>query len=375
MSDFLSSLASGGVSALTNLGGSLLGTAFQSLVGPSWRTQARFQRDIQKELMSHQAELNRQQYDYEFQKEAEYNSPTAERTRLEAAGLNPALAYGGGASGSSGVQASVGSVSGGSVGQAKPLSLAENHLDLTSLAQIESMAAITRDRNADAAEKEYDLWRRKQMDADGAYDLDIEAKSNAVELQRQDIISRKEQNAILRVNRRIREATEANEIAMSDEELNRLIEEVANLRYRNMYEKARGENAVALITNELTMQLASISELYARTKMNLASAYERRMAGQNAGLDSVRIRAIAKIYENEQFISNLEKLAMAHDGDENGISDYVEAMEQEIRVALRDANWSENDIGHAVSWIMKTLGQLLSGAVETFIMKKFGGKK
>ena len=54
-----------------------------------------------------QAELNKQQYDHEFYREASYNNPQAERARLEAAGLNPALMYENGAGGSS-VNASIG---------------------------------------------------------------------------------------------------------------------------------------------------------------------------------------------------------------------------------------------------------------------------
>lgn len=53
-------------------------------------------------LNQHQAKYNQGlamgMYDYQFNKQAEYNKPAAEKERLEEAGLNPALLYGGGGS-------------------------------------------------------------------------------------------------------------------------------------------------------------------------------------------------------------------------------------------------------------------------------------
>lgn len=51
------------------------------------------QKDAQKELMNHQFELNKQQWNAEN----EYNSPGAQMQRLKNAGLNPNLVYGSGA--------------------------------------------------------------------------------------------------------------------------------------------------------------------------------------------------------------------------------------------------------------------------------------
>lgn len=64
------------------------------------------QHQYDMEMQQLQAQLNRDQYDYERMQE----SPANERRRLEAAGLNPAMMYGSSGQ-SSGMSASVGSVS------------------------------------------------------------------------------------------------------------------------------------------------------------------------------------------------------------------------------------------------------------------------
>lgn len=145
-----------GQSFLRGLGGGLasqaLGLVFgtaqsglNTLINGSWRTHARFQRDMQKDLMNHQAELNRRQYDYEMQQE----SPVMQRARLESAGLNPALMYGSGAGGT-GISASVGSVSGGSAGMPNPKAIQSTPVDLTQISDMELAASQARKNNAEA---------------------------------------------------------------------------------------------------------------------------------------------------------------------------------------------------------------------------------
>ena len=52
--------------------------------------------DVTSALM--QAQLSKEMYDYQFEKENAYNDPSAQMARLQAAGLNPHLVYGDGAS-------------------------------------------------------------------------------------------------------------------------------------------------------------------------------------------------------------------------------------------------------------------------------------
>lgn len=112
---FGSSLAQGAASSLVTgaLNGAVGGLMNRIFLGSPDKQLSR-QWQYQQQQMNHQAALNRKQYDYEFEKEAAYNDPSAVRARLEKAGLNPALMYGQGA-GSPGVSASLGSVSGSSL--------------------------------------------------------------------------------------------------------------------------------------------------------------------------------------------------------------------------------------------------------------------
>lgn len=79
--------------------------------GVRQRKQARKQRahelnmqqidhDFEERMFQEEKAWEREQYDYEFAKEAEYNSPQEQRKRLEEAGLNPYLMLDGGDAGS-----------------------------------------------------------------------------------------------------------------------------------------------------------------------------------------------------------------------------------------------------------------------------------
>lgn len=112
---FGSSLAQGAASSLVTgaIDGAVGGLWNRIFLGSPEKQLSR-QWQYQQQQMDYQARLNRDQYDYEFDKEAAYNDPSAVRARLEKAGLNPALMYGQGA-GSPGVSASLGSVGGSSL--------------------------------------------------------------------------------------------------------------------------------------------------------------------------------------------------------------------------------------------------------------------
>lgn len=74
------------------------------------QNQAELQRlglqfDYNKKTAQYNQGLAREMYDYTFEKQNEYNNPTAEKARYEAAGLNPALLYGSGGGGGGGTSA------------------------------------------------------------------------------------------------------------------------------------------------------------------------------------------------------------------------------------------------------------------------------
>lgn len=92
------------------------------------RKQQKDQYNLQSSLMTQQAGLNREQYDYEYQKE----SPAQRMQQYMEAGLNPALMY---SNGVAGMQGSVSGVSGSSVGipnLSNLFDLSENMLDISS---------------------------------------------------------------------------------------------------------------------------------------------------------------------------------------------------------------------------------------------------
>lgn len=184
-SSFLEGLGGGIASQATGLVFGAAQSGLNTLINGSWRTHARFQRDMQKDLMSHQAELNKQQYDYEMQQE----SPAMQRARLDAAGLNPALMYGSGAGGS-GMSASVGSVSGGQAGMPNPKAIQSTPVDLTQMAQTELAVSQARKNNAEAEQIENEneagasearvnlIKAQEQLATSQAYDAQASARLN-----------------------------------------------------------------------------------------------------------------------------------------------------------------------------------------------------
>lgn len=130
--------------------GQLMQGGISSLFSSGYWTAQRQHRNNMA-LMDKQAELQRQQYDYELQQE----SPAMQRKRLEAAGLNPSLMYGGGAG--AGVNASMGSPSLPS-SSAPYAPIITNPMQLQDLSLKESQRKLndaeSRKINAEAEEKE-----------------------------------------------------------------------------------------------------------------------------------------------------------------------------------------------------------------------------
>lgn len=116
MGDFGSNLQKNFASSLgSSLGGGIGGIAGSAISGIFDMIGQAQQRKHEKAMQERQAEINREAFDYEFNTKTAYENPAAERARLEAAGLNPALIYSGGAGGSS-ISASTINQGGGSSG-------------------------------------------------------------------------------------------------------------------------------------------------------------------------------------------------------------------------------------------------------------------
>lgn len=341
-----SGLASGGLGLLFGAASSGLNT----LINGSWRTHARFQRDMQMQLMDHQAKLNKEQYDYEMQQE----SPAMQRQRLEAAGMNPALAYGSGAGGS-GMSASVGSVSGGSAGMPNPKAMQSVPVSLTDLAAIqnmaaqnESLAAGARKTNADAATAEYELERKKRQDSKGLADYEVDAVKLNNDLVEARIASEQQAAAL---NRALAETEDLLRQYKFDEAKMRyltLVEQYDDLIKRNPLEREQIEAA----RDEAKRRTALMA--WQMAEENPQNEYYGALADLT-DLQEKRLEEL-KPYFAQMALNEAEKLKFERDLTEQE----VEAIKEQVKI-----KWRETGIG----WV-DAIGQIVVGLVKAWLSRR-----
>lgn len=291
-------MAAGLISAGTSLINSSNNARMQAIENERNR---QFEREMQiqqqawtQENMRLSSQLAQDQFNYEFGKEASYNSASAERQRMEAAGYNPALMYGAGtgsgvnASMNSGVNASSGSHSGanGMRGVAPQLSVPDIMSIALQKANIDVAKANERKINAEAKNIEN---RTPTM-----YNLG-DIKAELMIAQKNNEISDSELKYELKENERI--AKEFNQWSIPfDKQIkeNSVQESAYNLAVRiQRYEFNESNNPIILRQNELAVEQSVLDLL----------ATEVQIQANNEGIKLTKAQIITECAKNEQFIA------------------------------------------------------------------------
>lgn len=155
------------------------------------QNQAELQRlglqfDYNKRTAQYNQGLAREMYDYTFDKQNEYNNPTAEKARYEAAGLNPALLYGSGGGSGGGTSATSSGGQMAPVAGMQPMGIQVALQAEAQKAQIELTKAQTNSIKADTM---------KKVTADMA-NAGLELVSNMINNKKTDTDTRKAEQEI-----------------------------------------------------------------------------------------------------------------------------------------------------------------------------------
>lgn len=258
----LGSLSTGLGGGIAGMGLNMLGSLFSGIKARKQHKRNKellqMQNQMEIDRMGLQANLNKEQaaynqglaqemFDYTFNKEAEYNDPAAQRQRLEAAGLNPALLYGGSAAGASGTAS--GSTGGGEAAGVQAL----QPMGLQVALQAEQQKAQIELAQSQAAANWAQAGKTIGVDtAEGVKNIE-EADSRILINQAQSAKTGEEINLILeqikekKISNEVNEATKQAIIDSEFESLNILKQQAA----MNVTEQLKNETELKILEKDL----------------------------------------------------------------------------------------------------------------------------
>lgn len=313
---FLKNIGNGILDAVGNSATGGLSSAVSGLVngviGSIFRPSLRQQINSQKELMQEQSRLNRENYDYQFDKTSPANMVQLYRN----AGLNPGLMYSGNAG--SGVRANMGTSSTGSL---SPFN-GQAFTDPTMIASIQNTQADTnlKDSTADLTNEKVNTEKLIQLNKE------LEVKQRELDLAKTDDQRNKLKAEIDMIN-----AQKDNIIAQTTTE-----NELRDSRKRQIENDAELSRVKAL-TEEI-MREYQIENYKSQTKLNNARAWRETINAKfedvhhysissNSGISGLINRASSLVFGTPKFQDWVTNVGNGTYDEHNAVSALVKTFQ------------------------------------------------
>lgn len=276
------------------------------------------QADINKKQAEYSQGLAKEMYDYTFENEAEYNDPSNQRKRLEAAGLNPALMYGNSAAGAAGTAS--GSTSGaGAAGAVTAL----QPMGLQVALQAESQKAQIELAQSQAA--------KNYAEAGKIAGIDSEKGRQDIEESRSKVLLNEAQ------------------AAKTWEELKEVTEKVKGLKIENFVKKETSQAEIDTVVESLNI-------LYQQAAINVLEAEKRE--NENKLLKK----------EIDAFDKKLE--ALIQEAENGKITAEAAMMQAETAAKLLEQNAPKTN-----SEVIKNYSEIATGVIGSLLLLLPGAKK
>ena len=274
--------------AAVGLGGSLISSAFGSILGNnSAKKQFQYQQQLNREAFQHDIDM--------WNKQNEYNTPSAQMERLQAAGLNPNLVYGNGGATNTANNAptyNAGSAPDVSSARAAAASLANQGFNTALNLQLQQAQAANLNADTNLKNKTSELSGVQKEIAL----LDKELRSGTLSDEIQYKLEKWKQDLILGRNQ-IKLGDQ--QVTLNQKQMERLDAETENIKQNTKLSKAQAE--------EIGIQILFLPEvLRSQINLNSANAFNAIQAG-NEHIATTALR------EAQTRIADLDKILKGFD--------------------------------------------------------------